>query len=250
MSLLRLYSIGILAGVLFSCTTSTRSVVVENTLPKSVQESIDSTASDLIVSDTSSNYYLFDYIQKLTPNDYYIRLDSLKNDLAVNFFTMRMAYTKTPMYSPYDSQLPKRHRALVNHFDAGEPVQAFAISDSILADNYVEPMTHYYISYMRSEVGDSVLAKKHFMIYEGLLESIYISGHGQNPKNAHIVVSTKEEYAMLRWFGLSSGNQQLLKVDDYVFDLLESTSRETQDTFEIYFNITLPFNKLNSSFSD
>ena len=51
-------------------------------------------------ADTSSNYILFNYINSLESKDYFTVLDSLKNGRSDDFFTLRMAYTKTKDYSP------------------------------------------------------------------------------------------------------------------------------------------------------
>jgi hypothetical protein len=52
------------------------------------------------------------------------------------------------------------------------------------------------------ELGDSLKSEYHYNIYDGLLNSIYDSGDGISPETAYIVITTKEEYDFLNWFGL------------------------------------------------
>ena len=42
--------------------------------------------------DSLSNYFLFDYIQSLTAEDYTVKLDSIKNGESNDFFTLRMSF--------------------------------------------------------------------------------------------------------------------------------------------------------------
>ena len=80
-------------------------------MPLTVETSVD---EKKVGVDTTSNYHLFEQIDKLRAENYYQELDSIKNGLTNDFFILRMAYTKTKEFSPYDVELKEIHKSIVN----------------------------------------------------------------------------------------------------------------------------------------
>ncbi len=194
---------------------------------------------DAISADTQSNYFLFDYINSLSEEDYQIKLDSIKSSLSDDFFTLRMAYTHTKDYSPYASSVSDSLKKVTQFIDSSNYDSAISMINKIHEIEYVNIPSHLYLGYIYDQLGDSLKSKFHFTIYDGLLNSIYQSGDGRTPQTAYIVISTKEEYQFLNWFNLQFHSQSLIDKDEYSFDLMSVSDPNTNEKFEIYFNIEL-----------
>jgi len=202
------------------------------------------------VQDTLSNYFLFDYINSLTEEDYYSKLDSIKERQSKDFFSLRMSYTKTKDYSPYNRDINDSLRKASTLIDSLKYKKALKVLFTVQKHNFVNIPSHLYCGYIYKNIGDSLKSNYHYDIYEGLLNSIYESGDGKSTKTAFLVISTKEEYALIDWFQLQFNQQGLIKSDGYSFDLMEVTDPESGDEFEIYFNIELAFNILRNAFGN
>ncbi len=199
-------------------------------------------------TDSLSNYFLFDYIQSLTAEDYTVKLDSIKNGESNDFFTLRMAYTKTKDYSPYETDISDSLKKVRTFIDSSQFDEALSILEYIQEHNFVNITSHLYSGYIYKELGDSIKSDFYYTIYEGLLNSIYESGDGVTHKTAYIVITTKEEYAFLGWFGLQFNEQSLISLDGYSFDLMKVTDPNTKEKHEIYFNIELAFDVMRKTF--
>ena len=234
---MKLLTISFIIILIYSCS-STKDLAIKNEQDtKSIQ-------------DTLSNYILFDYINSLTEEDYYSKLDSIKKGQTKDFFSLRMAYTKTNDYSPYDSDISDSLKKAVTFIDSIKYDKALKILFSIQKHNFVNIPSHLYCGYIYKQTGDSIKSDYHYNIYDGLLNSIYESGDGISPKTAFLVITTKEEYALLDWFRLQFNRQSLINSDGYSFDLMEVTDPESGDDFEIYFNIELAFDSLRKAFGN
>jgi hypothetical protein len=159
-----------------------------------------------------------------------------------------MAYTKTKEYSPYESDIGDSLEKALLLIDSLRFEDALSILKYIQDYNFVNIPSYLYCGYIYKELGDALNSEYHYNIYDGLLNSIYNSGDGISPETAYIVITTKEEYDFLAWFGLQCDGQSLLNSDGYSFDMMEVTDPETKENFEIYFNIELAFDILRRSF--
>jgi hypothetical protein len=203
---------------------------------------------EAVEKDSISNYFLFDYINSLTEEDYITQLDTIKKGESSDFFTLRMAYTKTKEYSPYQSDISDSIKKALLLIDSLRFENALSVLKYIQDYNFVNIPSHLYCGFIYMELGDSLKSEYHYNIYDGLLNSIYDSGDGISPETAYIVITTKEEYDFLNWFGLQFNGQSLLSSDGYNFDLMEVTDPETKENFEIYFNVELAFDILRRTF--
>ncbi len=212
----------------------------------SVQENISSDEYT-IENDTISNYILFEYIDLLTEDDYYSILDSVKNGLSNDFFTLRMAYTKTKIYNPYDVKFDNLRKKIKLNIEEEKFEKALEISKLILEKRYIDIKTHLYCSNIYKHLNDSVNADYHNNIYNGLMNSIYFSGDGKSVKTAFIVMEISEEYDLLNWLELKPpfGLSPVIK-DGYRFDMIKviDENRET----ELFFNIELALRRFSEEF--
>lgn len=197
-----------------------------------------------IITDTTSNYFLFSYIESLTTDDYYVLLDSIKQGLSNDFFTLRMAHTKTSEYNPYDTRISNARDEIQNLINENKLNKALEQANQTLDYCYVDAYIHFLTHMIYDKLGDKEKADFHFSLVEKIFESIIFSGDGQTPQTAIIVISVNEEYALLSWFGLKMQSQSLIIQDGYNFDLLTVRDDEANEEYEMYFNVTIPMNSI------
>lgn len=197
-------------------------------------------------NDTISNYILFEYIDLLTEDDYYSLLDSVKNELSNDFFTLRIAYTKTKIYNPYDVKFDNLRKEIKLNIEEQNFEKALEFANRILEKRYIDIRTHLYCSYIYEQQGDSAKSDYHYDIYNGLMNSIYFSGDGKSERNAFIVIEVSEEYDMLNWLKLNFAGQSLIIKDGYRIDKIKvfDENRET----ELFFNIELALRRFSEEF--
>lgn len=193
-----------------------------------------------------SNYILFEYIDLLTEEDYHSVLDSVKKELSNDFFSLRMAYTKTKMYDPYDVKIDELRKKIKLNIEEKNFEKALEIARLILEKRYIDIKTHSYCSYIYKQLNDSVKSNYHNNIYNGLMNSIYFSGDGKSVKTAFIVMEVSEEYDLLNWLNLTQSEQSLIIKDGYRFDIIKvfDENRET----EFFFNIELALRRFSEEF--
>jgi len=203
-------------------------------------------SSTTIDTDTTSNYILFDYINLLTGDDYYSLLDSIQNKRSFDFFTLRMAYTKTKSYDPYDVKIDELRKEIKINIEEQNFQKALEIADKILKKRYIDIKTHLYCDYIYKRLNDTAKSDYHYDIYNGLLNSIYFSGDGKSAKTAFIIMEISEEYDLIRWLKLKHSKQSLMVEDGYSFDILKvfDDNKET----ELFFNIYLALKRLSEEF--
>jgi hypothetical protein len=199
-----------------------------------------------VKADTTSNYILFDYIALLTEDDYYSLLDSVKDELSSDFFTLRMAYTKTKIYNPYDIEFDDLRKEIKLYIEEENFEKALETANIILEKRYIDIKTHSYCSYIYKKLNDSAKSNYHYDIYNGLLNSIYFSGDGKSTKNAFIVIEVSEEYDLLNWLELKFGGQSLVIKDGYSFDIIKTFDKNRET--ELFFNIDLALKRFSEEF--
>ena len=201
-----------------------------------------------ITANTTANYSMFKYIDRLTPDDYYSKLDSIKKDLTDDFFTLRMAYTKTSDFNPYDTDIADIYKSIVEAIHSSNYHHGLELADSILKHNYVDSRSHMYCGYIYKQLNDSLKSNYHNWCYEGLINSIKQSGDGRTARTAFIVITTKEEYGLLDWYNLQFKEQSLVMKDSHDFDILKAKDDEANEEYDIYFNIDIPFRSMLKMF--
>lgn len=183
------------------------------------------------------NYFLFDYISSLTANDYVVLLDSIKRGISNDYFTLRMAYTKSPTYNPTETKILLK--TAVQNINGKKYDEALSVLAKIQENNYVNILSHLYSGYTYLQKGDTVTAQYHYGVYDGLLRSIFESGNGSSPQTAYIVIAIDEEYSFLDWFQLRPLSQTLVSEDGYSFDVIKAVNPDSTTEYIVYFNISL-----------
>jgi hypothetical protein len=187
----------------------------------------------------NSNYYYFNVFKKWTVDDYYHLLDSLKEYGTTDFFKLRITFTKTNDYEPYDSEFEDPFNPVYDFINSQKYTEAINILDSLLKKCYVNIKGHLYCGYVYKLMGDSLNSEYHYNIYNGLIESILNYGDGSVPERAFIVIFVEEEYLLLDAVNMSMGTQGLTTIDGHSFDVLTVYDKNTNEERELFFNINL-----------
>lgn len=93
-------------------------------------------------STSTSNYWIFEHADKLTVDDYNYLLDSLKKYDTTDYFSLRLAFTKTNNYNPYDIEDSKIFDRMEGYYKTQKYTDAIISIDSILTRNYVNIKAH------------------------------------------------------------------------------------------------------------
>jgi uncharacterized protein DUF4919 len=166
-------------------------------------------------------------------------------DKTVDFKELRMAYADSSHYSPYggDGDAEKAMFAALNSEKWDE---ALSQSSKILEENYVNIDAHVVADIANRKKGDTEKADFHTFVAKGLIHSITSSGDGKSTDKAFVVISTDEEYTLLRLLGLRPMGQALLNENGHSFDKLTAVDPKTDDKYEFYFNIDKPYGWLGN----
>lgn len=168
-----------------------------------------------------------------------IALKLKAGDTKIDFRALRVAYADSKeALAAGSSHLTRRamNTALLNRqFD-----ETIRIGLDILKNVYISPDTHAALSRAYSEIGDRQKAEFHKTVYLGLVNSIIASGDGKSPETAYNVVTTEEEYAVMRALGLSVWSQEIVWHGGRWYETLSATNTKTNQTVKIWFNIDIP----------
>ncbi len=179
--------------------------------------------------------------ERKTQSEYAALLARVKNaDVTVDFKQLRFTYMESP----------ERHRAkdtrgtesdMLKAFGQKDYKKAIANADAVLEQQYVNMDAHFVEYLARRELHEEEKSKFHEAIFRGLIKSIFDSGDGKSTNTAYVVVSTEEEYMVLKVLGLRLGNQRLNQEGGHRYDVLQATDRESNATVTVYFNVDIPF---------
>jgi len=225
-------------GFLFICATivlgqgRTKTLIIN---PNSKKHKADTTHAEF------SNYAAFDFLARYTPKDYTKLLDSLIKYKKTNFYKLRMSYTVTPEYNPLDTV----EKGMFGEIDRLVAVRKYtvasAVADSILKRNFLSLNGHLILSNLLGQMRDSVRSDYHSDLFDSLATSIRITGNGQDPKSAFIVISTEEEVPFLTAIGLRAQSRKTAELEGHHFAIYDVKSRFGKDQLFIYFNIDIPY---------
>ena len=170
-----------------------------------------------------------------------------KSDPAVDFTALRLAYADNP---PKDSKGvdPDVRKAMFSAFNSKNYAKAIENAEKIVQSKFVDINAHLILAASYKEKNDSEKQTFHSYVAEGLIKSILNSGDGKSQEKAFVVISTDEEYVILRIFGLMPGMQSLENVNGHHYDRLDATDPKTKQKVTLYFNIDRPYGELEKIF--
>ena len=191
-----------------------------------------------------SNYWIVDSVSDLKSSDYYALLDSLKRGKEVDFMKLRMAYTRTEDYYPYDDFDEVIDEINVK-LDSSLFEEAIELAEKILKSKFVHLKAHMICCLIYSHLEDSVKGKYHYDIYDNLIGSILKTGDGKSKETAFVVISTSEEYGVLNHLGLKLQQQLLIHEDGHSFDRMKVADKISGEEYTLYFNVDFLLRKIS-----
>lgn len=172
-----------------------------------------------------------------------------KQDPAVDFTALRLAYTETKQYSPYSGDKESRI-AMFAALNAKQYETALAASEKMLGANYVDMNAHFGAYVSHRELGHTQKSDFHKDVFQKLMKSVNDSGDGKAMETAFVVISVDEEYVWFNFMGLRPGSQSLVEDKGHHYDKITAKDPKTEQTNTYYFNIDKPFNWLGSSLKE
>jgi hypothetical protein len=177
--------------------------------------------------------------------DYYTLVKMLKsNNRAVDFKTLRLGYTKTPDYNPYNDDSGKRN-AMFEALGNKKYEEAAQQAESILEKNHTDLEAHFVCRIAYRERGNSERYDYHQFILKGLVDSITGSNDGKTPETAFVVIAVQEEYFVLNIFGFKTLKSSLQNANGHDYDKMEVEHKKTGEKAVFYFNVDMPYTWLN-----
>jgi hypothetical protein len=168
-------------------------------------------------------------------------LEKVKNDdPKADFQKLRMAFTETPNYKPYDLER-EGQQALKAALENKDHERVLELANKMLGKNYVDARAHLLAFRACKELKKEEEARHHRYVYDGLVQSIRKSGDGKTMATAYVVISTDEEYVLLQELGLRSTGQALMAEKDQKFDRIDAVDEKKNERVILYFNVSKPF---------
>ncbi len=162
-------------------------------------------------------------------------------DPGLDFTALRLAYTRTPEYSPYDTDTATL-QAAGKALQAKDYALARQHAETILGRNYLDLDGHILAYEAASGLGDEAAKKQHGFMLDGLFGAIVKLGDGRSFPTAWVVISPREEYVVARLMEAEVVEQALVQEGGHHYDVLTVKKRGGgPETTRLHFNIDLPF---------
>lgn len=162
-----------------------------------------------------------------------------KGEGEVDYRALRFAYFETPGYNPLSGMMV--YRSLWGALEQSNWAEAAKMAEAVLSKSYVDINAHMvaHVAYRRQ--GDEEKANLHRRWADGLIASVKAGGDGKTPETAWHVISTSEEYAVLRSMDMRPVGQALKQADGHFYDELTVVDPQTRAQAKVYFNVDRPF---------
>jgi hypothetical protein len=171
-----------------------------------------------------------------------------KSDPKADFLKLRMAFTETADYNPYDPDR-KTQEEMTKALDRKEYDKAIELAEKVLKTSYVDLKAHSVAHRAYTALEKAGRAKFHRFVFDGLVQSILKSGDGKTTATAYVVISTDEEYTVLSELGIRRTRQALMEEKGQKFDRMDGVDQKSKERVTVYFNVTKPYSWLTEQFN-
>lgn len=162
-----------------------------------------------------------------------------KGEGEIDYRALRFVFFETPDFSPLASMTA--YRSLWGAVEQSNWPETLKQAEAVLSKSYVDINAHMVAHIAYREQGEAEKAKLHRRWADGLIASVMAGGDGKTPATAWHVISTGEEYAVLRWLNLRPAGQSLIRADGHSYDEMTVVDAQTQAQTKVYFNVDKPF---------
>lgn len=179
---------------------------------------------------------------RFAPENYKTQMELAKSGKPADYFAMRLAYSRTSDYSPYER---KSYDALKKAYYDKKYDEAIKLGQDIVDKNFVDMDAHMVMSLSYEKKGDKEKSQFHRKQVENLVRSIAGAGDGKSQKTAYIIINIREEYILMKFLGVEKTGKDLQKgPQNQMFDVMKVKTRDGKEG-QIFFNVTIPFNWLS-----
>ena len=165
-------------------------------------------------------------------------------DTTVDFTQLRLAYTKTSGYRPYDSRIQDLRSRMDVAFNQDDYATAVDLANKLLKKDPLQTEAHVVLDVSLERLGDSLRSRYDHYVAIGLIQSLFARGDGLTKETAFLVISTDEEYIVLNILGVELQQQALVDEEEHAYDVMTVHDPSTDSTYDLYFNIDLPMQAL------
>jgi hypothetical protein len=217
-------------------------------LPPAIQLLSDAGRTDQVGTALAATLLLAVPPQDISADRYKNLLERVKKgDPSVDFLELRHAYADSPEYSSIEDS--DESTKMFEAFNRKDYAETLAHAQKVLDKDYVDIDAHHMSFLAYREMNDAEHAQFHQNIARNLIRSILSTGDGKSQKTAFEVISTSEEYVILKVLGLQPGSQSLIGENRHDYDRLEAVDPETHLKVTLYFNVDRPMGHLHKIFS-
>lgn len=128
-------------------------------------------------------------------------------DTTVDVRELRMAYTRTEAYDPYDSADAEAQGAMWEHLRAARLADAARAAEALLARDWLDIAPHMAAAMAYSGQAADSAAELHAFAVRALVGSIGSLADGRSTEAPMHVIDVSEEYAWLNYHGLRAERQ-------------------------------------------
>ena len=171
-------------------------------------------------------------------------------DTTVDFTQLRLAYTRTSDYDPYDTKTQDIRSEMDAAFNGKDYNTAAELANKLIKRDPLQTDAYVVLDISYEQMGDTTKSRFHHFIANGLIQSVLASGTGHSRDSAFQVISTDEEYIVLNYLGVKLVRQALVEEKDHSFDVMTVHNAKSDSTYDLYFNIDLQMNALKDKLKD
>jgi hypothetical protein len=163
--------------------------------------------------------------------------------------TERQAYAASANYNPYDTESRELLAAARQHLAKKKYAKAIADATKGLKKAPYNVDLLIVLETACRAAGETAKADAAAERWKSIVDSILETGDGRSFATAFHVIDIQDEYAVIRLMQLTPADQSLRSNGQAMFDVMQVKSPETGETFDLYFNISLPMKWMNRQFA-
>jgi Domain of unknown function (DUF4919) len=176
--------------------------------------------------------------EKKPVDDYTVLLARAKLEpMSADFSKLRMAFTKSPAYRPYETYAAE-DKEIEAAIAAADWKRAGDLLVALLEKNYLRLKSHVYAITIYDKIDNPERGLYHRAFFDKLLDAVVGTRDGRTTATAFVVINIEEERDVIRLSGFKLESQKVHREGGKLFDVTKVT--RGGETVELYFDVTLP----------
>jgi hypothetical protein len=153
------------------------------------------------------------------------------------YLALHEAVSSSEQYNPYSDEMSSIHELL----DQGRYADARTRLSESMPNLLLSPRTHLFLALIAEKTGDEKGAQMERYIAAACAEGILATGAGSKG-SPYLVLRTSDEHDVVQYLGKEFARQALINDAARHYDVMTCA-----DGSELWFDITLPYNKLQQT---